>query len=62
MKYYVESAWGSAIFENRMDAIQAMMLLAPYHDLEIDPEKARRQVAKGEKYEIGPLSVAEVLV
>lgn len=41
-RYQVHSNYGAAIFTNEDDAIAALWLLGPYHDIEIDRKTVKR--------------------
>lgn len=58
--YHVTGDHGSYVFYSQQDAIQAINMLAPYHDLILDEEMIKRQLEKIGYYEKWPLSIQRV--
>ena len=57
--FEVNSNHGGALFTNEDDAINALFLVALYHDIEINEEKVRRELDRNFFYEVFPLSIAK---
>lgn len=55
--FEVHSNYGAVQFETREDAIGALVLLAPYHSLKIDEDKAREELERKAYFESFPLAV-----
>lgn len=55
--YELHSNYGAASFETENDAVKALFLLAPYHDIEIDEKKVRSDLKENAYYESFPLSL-----
>ncbi len=55
--FEVNSNHGGALFTNEDDAINALFLVALYHDIEINEEKVRRELDRNFFYEVSPLSI-----
>lgn len=53
----VHSNYGSALFKDDDDAINALWLLGRYHDLEINHDEVKNSLNKRGYYEIGILSI-----
>lgn len=58
--YHVTGNPGSYVFLNQHDAIQALYMLAQYHDFILDKEKIINRLEKDGYYEIWPLSIQRV--
>lgn len=58
--FEVNSNYGSALFTNEGDAINALFLLALYHDIQINEERVRYELNKNFFYEVFPLSISKV--
>jgi hypothetical protein len=55
--YEVHSNYGSALFVNEGDAINALWLLGGYHNFKIYDDVVRNALSKNGYYEIGILSI-----
>lgn len=56
-KFEVHSNYGGALFVNEDDAIKALWLLGPYHDIEIECEAVKRALERDGYFEAFPLSI-----
>lgn len=57
--FEINSNHGSALFINEDDAINALFLLALYHDIQINEERVRRELDRNFFYEVFPLSITK---
>lgn len=58
--FEVVSNHGSALFTSENDAINALFLLALYHDIQINEEKVMHELDKNSFFEVFPLSISKV--
>ena len=56
-RYQVHSNYAAAIFTNEDDAIAALWLLGPYHDIEIDRKTVKKALEHTGYYEALSLSI-----
>lgn len=49
--YEVSDYYGSKIFETETDAVNVLLLLAPYHDIEIEKEEVMERLAQRGHFE-----------
>lgn len=60
LKYNVQSDYGECMFSHEEDAIQALVLMAPYHNMNIYPEVVKARLDAVGMYEKFPLAIKRV--
>lgn len=55
--YEVHSDYGCALFTTEQDAINALYLLAAYHDIKIEKNDVKKRLEKDSYFDVFPLSI-----